>query len=458
MSAGAADEDPVGAAVAMITALDPSLDEALVADVVTRVARSRDKRRRLAAGLAGRPAVLTDGRSPAPSVVGQLLVALRKAGALAVSPPCCAECGKAMNSIERSRGGRWYCTRCDREMNPMPCASCGLVRVVSSRDRAGRPRCSRCPDRDGRDPLAVIAAVVAQVDDSVPASAVAAAASRACSGRSRLRRLAWMLEDRPDLLSGAGAGAPTDAVLRFIGELTAAGAVRVVAPACPGCQRAVRLFRRVAGLWNCGNCVARATAVPCSRCGKQKGQPVSTHCQTVDPRNHETCAGCGRRRPVNVRTPQGPLCSSCRPKARMTCAICGQFRACEISKATGLPWCRGCQTRWAPCVGCGAFSRVRGGSRDEPLCAACTRSDPAFWRTCPDCGDRAQLHSGPCRRCTLKLRLREHLDDGTGDIRPELRALHDNFADTPRPRTALRGWPKTPLRTCSVPSPAGAGR
>ena len=41
-----------------------------------------------------RPAVLADGRSPAPRAVGDLLIALRKAGATAISAPVCAECGK----------------------------------------------------------------------------------------------------------------------------------------------------------------------------------------------------------------------------------------------------------------------------------------------------------------------------------------------------------------------------
>jgi hypothetical protein len=122
----------------------------------------------------------------------------------------------------------------------------------------------------------------------------------------------------------------------------------------------------------------------------------------------------------------------------MTCTICGQVRACDTSRATGLPWCNACQKRWARCSGCGDFSRVRGGTLAAPLCAACTRSDPSFWQTCPACGDRAQLQSGPCPRCTLKQRLRALLDDGTGKIRPELQMLHDNFAGTPRPRTALR--------------------
>lgn len=452
MSVSATGEDPVGVVVEMIMRLDPSLDRSMVTGVVARVAGGRDKRRRLAAGLSERPAVLTDGRSPAAQVIGDLLVALRKAGVASVSPPHCAECGRDLKTLERTRDGSWYCTKCHREMTPLPCASCGQTRVVAGRDRKGQPRCSQCPDRDGRDPVAVLTAVVTQVDDSVSADVVAAAASRVFTGPARLRRLAWILEDRPGLLAGDGAQAPTAAVLRFISELTAAGATRIVAPDCPGCHQAVRLFRRVQGLWHCSRCVARAIAVPCSRCGMRRPtairdenqRPVCSHCQTNDPRNHETCASCGQHRPVNLRTPQGPLCHSCRPRAQMTCAICGQARACDISRATGLPWCGPCQKRWAQCTGCGDFSRIRGGTLSSPLCAACTRSDSSFWRGCPVCGDRAQLQSGPCRRCTLKHRLQEFLDDGTGGIRPELQVLRDNFASTPRPRTALRWLAENP--------------
>jgi hypothetical protein len=59
------------------------------------------------------------------------------------------------------------------------------------------------------------------------------------------------LEERPGLLAGDGAEAPTAAVLRLVGELVAAGATRIVAPDRPGCHQAVRLFRRVQGLWSC---------------------------------------------------------------------------------------------------------------------------------------------------------------------------------------------------------------
>jgi hypothetical protein len=78
--------DPVGTAVAVITCIEPGLDPALAGEAVMRIADGRAKRRKLAQALVRRPAVLADGRSPAPRVVGDLLIALRKAGAAVISP------------------------------------------------------------------------------------------------------------------------------------------------------------------------------------------------------------------------------------------------------------------------------------------------------------------------------------------------------------------------------------
>ncbi|MCX4670589.1 hypothetical protein OG453_28515 [Streptomyces sp. NBC_01381] len=54
--------------------------------MVTAVAGGRAKSRQLAKALAIRPAVLTDGRSPAAQAIGDLLIGLRKAGASAIAP------------------------------------------------------------------------------------------------------------------------------------------------------------------------------------------------------------------------------------------------------------------------------------------------------------------------------------------------------------------------------------
>jgi hypothetical protein len=164
--------DPIGLVMELIGAVEPALAPEQVRGVVTDVASGRAKARRLASALAQRPGVLLDGRSPAPRAVGELLLALRRAGATAVCPPCCAECGKQLGSLQR-RGQDWYCTVCDRRTDA--CAGCGNTRPVSSRDRSGRPRCANCPDLDGRDPITVIHQVLGELDPNADRQAVAAA-------------------------------------------------------------------------------------------------------------------------------------------------------------------------------------------------------------------------------------------------------------------------------------------
>ena len=98
------------------------------------VAGGRAKRRKLAAALAGRPAVLADGRSPAPRVVGDLLIALRKAGATVISPPACAGCGKDLRTHAAPRAG--LVLRCLR-----PAAR--ALRVLRQRPAGDLPRPGR---------------------------------------------------------------------------------------------------------------------------------------------------------------------------------------------------------------------------------------------------------------------------------------------------------------------------
>jgi hypothetical protein len=94
--------DPIGLIAELIAAVDHALVPERIREVVTSVARGRAKARRLAAALAQRPGVLVDGRSPAPRAVAELLLALRSAGAEAISPPRCAECAVANTGTARS--------------------------------------------------------------------------------------------------------------------------------------------------------------------------------------------------------------------------------------------------------------------------------------------------------------------------------------------------------------------
>ena len=84
----------------------------------------------------------------APRVIGDLLIALRKAGATVISPPACAGCGKELRTMQR-RWQDWYCGGCGPQRER--CGGCGNTRPVTFRDRDGQPRCDQCPPGDGRD-------------------------------------------------------------------------------------------------------------------------------------------------------------------------------------------------------------------------------------------------------------------------------------------------------------------
>jgi hypothetical protein len=139
----------------------------------------------------------------------------------------------------------------------------------------------------------------------------------------------------------------------------------------------------------------------------------------------------------------------------VTCSICGRSASCEISQATGRPWCKACQKRRARCAGCGQVELIRGGTLTKPLCAACARPDPSFWRGCPACG-HPQLSTRSCTRCNLRHRLDATLAGGDGDVRAELRGLHDTLASSERPNLVLAWLNKT--TTASVLREFGTGQ
>lgn len=440
--------DPVGVIAKLVCGLEPTLSPSVVEEVVKSLTTHRATRRRLARTLSDRPGLLTDGRSPAPRVAGELLVALTQAGATRISPPCCHTCGKHLRSFHR-RGENWYCSPCARE--PVTCASCGKIRKLTFRDRAGEPRCHACPPDEGLDPLQVVIDAVAAVDPGVSAETVTAAVAAVTSRTGQRRQLAWALSDRPELLTGAGSEASIPSVLRLIEVLCDKGATGIVKPACPQCGRVVPL-EAWGGMRICRKCRVTNSAEPCRRCGvprvpairDERGLPLCGNCLPSDPDHQEICIECRRRRPVCTRSEEGPRCAACRVQTTMTCSICGRFTSCAISKATGEPWCQACKARWARCSACGQIRPIRGGSAAEPLCATCTRPDPTFWRSCPTCGQRGQLTLGPCKRCGLRARLREVLGDGAGGIRREFEALYEHLANYERPNTVLEWLENSP--------------
>ncbi|KZF17837.1 hypothetical protein [Rhodococcus sp. EPR-134] len=437
---GRAVSDPVGLIADLVAAVEKDMNPGQIYTVVTSVAGGRAKSRRLAAALVERPEVLADGRSPAPRAVGDLLIALRKAGASAVSPPCCAECGKGLRTFQR-RGQDWYCAVCEQPTEP--CTACGNTRPVSSRDRAGEPRCGKCPDIDGRDPITLIHKIIAELDPHADRETIAIAIRGSAPRPAYQQKLAWALETHPALLTGDGHLAPLRAIPRLIDLLHGAGVAGIVRPICPGCHRVVRIDKPLNGMRVCRMCIAHSRIEKCSRCGARRepatrdpqGRPLCPNCLITDPDNLETCINCGRRRAVCTRTPEGPLCGSCPTLLPATCSVCGQETPCGTSRITGLPWCPGCQRRLAACSACGRDAAIVSGTADRPLCADCTT--PPTWISCPVCSDPDHPRPGQCARCLIDKRLDEVMGPAVGLV-PGLQALRRNIATTEHHITAMR--------------------
>ena len=338
---------PVAVIVRLVAEVERGLTVGQIAGVVIAVAGGRATRRRLAQSLKDNPQVLRTGRPPAILSAARLLLALRKEGAAGVSAPRCGGCMRELRYVRSQGGGGWGCSPCLEQVHA--CAGCGEQRRAVTLDRHGQRRCQNCPDTGG-DPLEELAQLVTALDPGLSRETITATLQQATSRPAGQRRLAWAIVARPDLLTGAGADAPAPAVLRFINGLVAAGAAKVVKPACPRCTEVKALSKLLDGQRVCRNCFARSAAVACARCGAVRepatrdadGNPLCPNCLISDPVNLEECAGCGRRSKVAVRLEDGPRCQNCRPRQILVCGICGRTGRSEVSKATGTPWVDGC--------------------------------------------------------------------------------------------------------------------
>jgi hypothetical protein len=436
--------DPLGVVVDAVCAVERHLGRERVREVAAAVAPGRVGQRRLARALAADPQVLRTGRSPSALAVGRLLVALARAGARQVAGPRCCGCDRVLRTLLSRAGGNWACGPCAHPLQP--CADCGRARPVSTRDRQGRPRCQACAELDTEDPAGALAVLVLGLEPGMDRAVVHLALEGVSVVGAVRRRVAWAVLDRPELLTGAGAHAPTPAVLRFVDALVAAGARTVVRPACPQCRRVRDLTEVLGGRRVCHYCYSRATAAVCCRCRRRRpvghrdehGRAWCLACLAADPASREVCVSCRQRRTVIARGADGPRCMACRPRTPVACSMCQRVVRCEVSRATGRPWCQACMKRWIRCGGCGVVARIWGGTLTAPLCAACLNPDPAFWDRCPDCRTTWQLTAEPCRRCALAQTLREVLDvAGRGGLHPTLQPLAAALTGVERPDHAL---------------------
>ena len=154
------------------------------------------------------------------------------------------------------------------------------------------------------------------------------------------------------MLTGEGHLAPLRAIPRLIELLHAAGVAGIVRPACPGCHRVVRIDKPLDGVRVCRTCIAHSRTQECARCGARRepvtrddqGRPLCANCFITDPANLETCIDCGRRRRVERRTPDGPLCSALPHAAGADVLDLRPDRRRAASPAPpASPWCPACQ-------------------------------------------------------------------------------------------------------------------
>lgn len=290
---------PLDAVVQLVGRTERTLDPEQVREAVLEVASRRVDWHRIAIELRDNPGVLQTGCGPSQLKVGNMLAALKKAGAEQVAWPRCCDCGREIAKLMSRRGGLWACSTCTRPM--IACAGCGGTHRLAGRDRHGQPICRQCRGKVPDPTPELVELVVTQHPTASPE--LVRSAMQLCSPLPGVRqRMAWAVLDRPDLLTGAGADAPVPTVLTFIDALATAGVATVVRPACPGCGKVRSLPELRDGQRICSWCHQNARRGECGRCGRpgrlnyrdDAGVLVCDRCRYADPISRDKCIRCHR--------------------------------------------------------------------------------------------------------------------------------------------------------------------
>ena len=304
---GGAVEDLVAAITERVAQAETGLDRAAIEEIVAGFASTRSRIRRLAHALADRPAVLTDGRSPAPVAAGDLLIALRAAGATALSAPVCATagCGKQLAALQR-RGQDWYCSGCYHAGTER---AVRWLRPDANGRHPGPRRCSRGARAASRETAVTQPTSWSRSSWASTPVWTAAWSRRPWDRRpgSRVSVTGWPAPSgqRPDLLTGAGAAAPERcgaAAHRPAGRRRGDADRPARLPAVRRGEAAAEQTRRhihLLGLSFRGRRrgLQPLRSPPLSAVRDAAGAPVCSGCRARDPGNLEPCTGCGQLRP-----------------------------------------------------------------------------------------------------------------------------------------------------------------
>ena len=392
--------------------------------------------------------------------------------------------GQAADTAQQPGTAHLRLLRCRHRRAAKPtaaCTACGKNRAVVYRDRAGRPLCPCCvPERDV-DHTAEITGYIRRIDPGLTETRLREVIERAVPQPSQRRQLAWDLQARPGLLTGAGSEGSTRLAV-LIEELVLIGAAGIQPLACAFCGRVRRLRVRREQRLCCHTCYNAVRKETCNRCGQLRvvgsrdldGHPLCRNCTRNEPQNLAECSRCGRTRTVGRRRGQ-VLCTTCSRGELAICSRCGQEKYCDkpysaaptcpnctrwlkaepcsgcgrqrpvaVRTEDGEPFCGNCVRRKEVCIGCNKRMEVNARTGSGPLCAVCYAKDPISFRECVSCGNVERLyHFGLCPRCACPGMLYGMLARPDGAIRPELEpVISALLANDPIP---LLYWLRQPV-------------
>lgn len=353
--------------------------------------------------LAVHPDALTSGDPRCPAVIVRLTRALLAAGHADATPPGCSDCRRIGIALPRNGPAGRICQACAARSprNKKPCARCGrTARIFARRDEGGI--CYSCYRKDPQ--------VVEE-----------------CAGCGRLRMPVTRRPDGQPLCEACWTPpAHTCTACGNVGRaqsLGPAGALcttcyrRLAQPrrTCGNCGRHQQIVRRATAdspdlCWNC----ATPAAAPCSTCGQvrpcTKNPEGRLVCRTCRPRSASPCSACGQIRPVHAHWPRGPVCG-----------------ACYVRVLDHPDHCHRCDEQ-QPLI-----------AQDEKghgICGPCAGLPGVY--TCLTCGNGGRLYAdGRCPRCTLAVRLEEHIAGPDSQVPFQLRPLQAALAAADAPRGVL---------------------
>lgn len=127
-----------------VVAADPDLPEAVVVEILDRLAPTPYRRGGIAADLYARPERLTSGDSECRTSTQQMIKMLVEAGSTRIRRPHCKLCRRIRDLTRRLEGGGMVCQLCARLLSVETCSSCGQPRPPQARLADGRPLCNKC--------------------------------------------------------------------------------------------------------------------------------------------------------------------------------------------------------------------------------------------------------------------------------------------------------------------------